>query len=82
MSEEARIRDAQAVKQELPMAMRAFDALEQDIMRKWADMVKAEDREDAWQRLRGLRDVRTMMVAAAAQADLSAHVEDLKAQGF
>lgn len=67
---------------ELPMANRALDLLEAQIIAQWTEQTTTEQREAAFYRLRAVREVRLMMVAAAAQADINDHADALQEQGF
>ena len=73
---------ARAARHELPMTLAAFELLEASVVAGWADLMTVEAREEAFQRVRAIRDVKQMMIGAAAQADLIEHADALKEQGF
>lgn len=73
---------AYQAKTELPATQKAIETLVQALKDRWADSDDLLTREALWNRLRALREVGAILVAAATEADLASYVETLKAEGF
>lgn len=79
---EDQVRKAQAIKVELPHTVEAFGLLEAHLMRSWINCQSQEERESLWFRIRGLRDVKQMLINDSAPADIAEHTDALHEQGF
>lgn len=73
---------AMQAKRELPATQKAVDALEQSLKDQWADATDTAAREALWGRVRALRDISSILIAAASEADLAEYESEMKAKGF
>jgi hypothetical protein len=82
MTEHERLALALQTKAELPMTERAVTLLKAQTAEEWASETDPGKREALWVRRRVLEDILTMMVAAAAEADMAEHRATLAKEGF
>jgi hypothetical protein len=82
MIAEDRTRLAMQSKLELPATTAAIEDLAAHITKLWAEAPDTATREHLWFRLKGLRDIEQMLIAAAAGADVAEYVSALEQQGF